>query len=280
LTLSAQDFFNYLELIRLKYGLTSLLLVYLAYILSSQQYLLTLQLIWALLAAFLVVSASSALDNYVDAPKDLVNNPDRALPRDKIKRTHALYFAIVLFALATLFSALAGLKALLISNLTIIAVFAHQFFIKKRYIYLRIIFPGLFAALVVLFGAVIGDNMYRIIWLALSLFFAVTADMLILELKSFVNKEESWLSLPKRKGRDRTALLNILFTSLFVAVSPLPYLVGILSYNYLLVMAVADLLLLYAAVKILTEEHAIRESYKLERIGIFFFLLGWMTALI
>lgn len=280
MTLSAQKVLDYFELIRLKYGLIALVLVYLAHTLPAGPQLLTPAFFFALLAAFLIVSAGSVLNNYVDVKLDLINNPERALPCDKVKRSHALYFTVSLLALATFFSALSGLKPLLISNLAIIALATYELFVKKKFHRLKVVFPGLFAALVVLFGAVLGPNPHRAAWLAILLFLAVTADVVVNELRKEVNKQERWVSLPKKVGREQTALLNVVVTSIFVAVSPIPYLTGALGSNYLLVMAVADLLLLYAAVKIITERHAVRESYKIERIGILFFLLAWMTALI
>ena len=216
----------------------------------------------AVATTVLAVAAGNAINDYFDREIDAINQPDRAIPRGAVSPRGALAFSAVLFAVAIALATLLPVAAIAIAAINLVALVTYTTVFKGT--------PGLGNALVAylvgstfLFGgAAVGSLDTPVVLAALAGVSTFTREV-IKDVEDIAgDREEGLRTLPIAIGERRALWLASGALVVAVAVSPLPYLLGTFGAAYLLVVAVADTVMLYACYEAFSDPTAAQRRFK------------------
>ncbi len=208
------------------------------------------------------VAAGNAINDYFDRDIDAINRPDRPIPRGAVSPRGALVLSAALFVLAIGFAALLPLAALAIAAVNLVALVTYTTVFKGT--------PGLGNALVsylvgstFLFGgAAVGSLDAPLVLAVLAALSTFTREV-IKDVEDLAgDREEGLRTLPVAIGARRSLWVGVATLAVAVGVSPLPYLLGTFGAVYLVVVAVADAAMLYAAYESFADPAAAQGHFK------------------
>ncbi len=216
----------------------------------------------AVVTTAIAVAAGNAINDYFDREIDAINQPNRPIPRGAVSPRGALAFSAALFAAAIGFAAFLPLAALAIAAVNLVALVTYTTVFKGT--------PGLGNALVsylvgstFLFGgAAVGGLDAPLVLAALAALSTFTREV-IKDVEDLAgDREEGLRTLPVAVGERRALWVGAGTLLVAVAVSPLPYLLGTFGAVYLVVVAVADAVMLYACYEGFSDPTAAQSRFK------------------
>jgi len=210
------------------------------------------QMTLVFLSAILITSGGFAFNDYCDWQADAIVKPDRPIPSKQISPSTVVIISAMLF--------LAGLgTALMINPLSFGIVLAdaallilYSAFLKKKWGLLSNLIVGLLIGTAFLYGE--AALLQKISVSSLSLTFMsmgsvggnILRDILGLE----GDLKTGYPTLPAKHGINPSAKIGALFFFLTVIASPIPYLVKVVSYAYLIPIVMWDCILIYSALSL------------------------------
>jgi len=261
--------FGYLELLRPK----NCLMAAFAVLIGSFLYLkLDLLLVWtpvafAVLAAFLITGAGNAINDYFDIEADKENRPKRPIPSGRVSRKGALAFSITLFVLGISLAAFTMVLAFAIAVVNSLLLVVYSWTLQHKTFFGNFTVAYLTGSTFLFGGAAVGNIQLALLFglLAGLVTFSreivkdledIEGDRKTFEKKqSFVKKAvlerftmtKEGISLKYKEG---TGLLtSAISLILAVALSPFPYLLGLVNPSYFIFVIPADLAFLACVVK-------------------------------
>ncbi len=213
-------------------------------------------------AAFLLLSAGNALNDFYDVEADRINKPARPIPSGRVKRRSALIFAVVLFTIGTGLGLSVNWAAFSIA--CIVSVFLVLYTLTlRRLLLIGNLVVGVLTGLTFISGGVavgaIGGAVIPAVFASLF----TTAREVIKDIQDVRGDGMSGLtSLAVKWGQRQAMYVSFVFLALVILVSPLPYFLGVYSVYYLICVVVGvDLILVYCMLTLLfslTEKSAAR----------------------
>ena len=223
---------------------------------------------------FLITGAGNAINDYYDRQIDAINRPDRPIPSKRIRPEMAFYYSISLFATGSILASLAGQICLLIAAFNSLLLFFYARNLKATPLlgnlsvsYLTgstFLFGGAAAGF---FGLLANQVPFGLSFLA-SMSREIAKDIEDME----GDRHGGARTLPILAGERFAAALAGFFGVAGVALSLLPS----FGIAYLLVVAMADLLLLFAVFKVIRGDAA--NSQKAIKKGMAVALLAFLAA--
>ncbi len=244
---------EYLRLTRPPNAFLMFVAVLVGVVFSEQRNFQTPHILLALLTAYGLTGSSMALNDYFDREVDAVNNPTRPIPSGSVSPGSAVALSAVLAALGLVSAVLISPQSLMVASAAFAAASAYNWKLKKT---------GLAGNMVVsftvvapfLYGSVISDGFVsgRVGVFALLAFLANTGREVI---KGMTDVEgdarRNVMTVARVRGPRAAARLGAAFYFAAVALSPLPYLMGITGPLYLPAVSLADAGFLYSCFKLL-----------------------------
>jgi geranylgeranylglycerol-phosphate geranylgeranyltransferase len=214
-------------------------------------------------AAFLLLSAGNALNDFCDVETDRINKPFRAIPSGQVKRRSALVFVVVLFAIGTglgLFvNWIAFLVAFIVSALLVLYTIR-----LRRLLLVGNVVIGILTGLTFISGGIaVGTIGGAVIPAVFALLFTAGREIVkdIQDMKG--DEAAGLLSLPIKWGQRKAIYLSFIFLALVILISPWPYFLDIYSlYYFLCVVIGVDLVLIYCMLILLA---SLREQSETRR---------------
>lgn len=190
----------------------------------------------AALCAFIIAGAGNAINDYTDVDIDRINRPARPIPSSRVSKNSALIFSISLFALGTGLSYFINLTAFAIAAFNSLLLILYSTHLQNKLFAGNIAISYLVGSSFVFGGASLGDiilpSLLGLLAFLANLSREIVKDLEDLEGDRRVGKSKG-KNLAMRYG-ERPAKLSASFTlSAAIIISPLPYLLGILSAGYL-----------------------------------------------
>jgi geranylgeranylglycerol-phosphate geranylgeranyltransferase len=201
-------------------------------------------------ATVLAVAAGNTMNDYFDREIDRINQPDRAIPRGAVTPHEALASSIVLFAGAVGFALVLPLLAVAIAVVNLLALVAYTELFKGL--------PGVGNAVVgylggstFLFGAAaVGRVTGAVVVLFALAALSTVAREIVKDVEDVAgDREEGLQTLPIAVGERAALGLAVGLLAVALVASPLPYVQATFGWPYLVVVALADLAMGYAAVE-------------------------------
>ena len=200
----------------------------------------------AVVTTMFAVGAGNAINDYFDREIDAINRPDRAIPRGAVPPRGALVFSALLFVAAVVLALTLPPAAIVIAAVNLVALVTYTKLFKGL--------PGLGNALVsylvgstFLFGGAAVGTIDTPLVLGFLAGTATFAREVIKDVEDVAGDREQGLNtLPITIGSRRSLQIATAALVVAVVVSPLPYLLGTFGAIYLVLVAAADAIMLYA----------------------------------
>ncbi len=251
----------YLELARPLNGIIAFISAWLGGMFASQgnmENLIDIRLLLVSISALVLLSAGNALNDYCDYDIDRINRPRRPLPSGRLQRTNALIFAIVLTAIGIYFGTLINRNATGIAILVFVALTCYAFYFKRTPFVGNLVVSGL-TGLTFIAGGVAIDSVQGTLVPAIFAFLFTTAREIVKDLEDTegdLKNNAKTLATLNPQMAVRTA---IGFMTSVILFSPIPYLFGLYSWHYLIVVLIGvDVVLIGLAIRLYQD--ASRES--------------------
>lgn len=251
----------YLELARPLNGIIAFISAWLGGMFASQgnmENLIDIRLLLVSISALVLLSAGNAINDYCDYDIDRINRPRRPLPSGRLQRTNALIFAIVLTAIGIYFGTLINRNATGIAILVFVALACYAFYFKRTPFVGNLVVSGL-TGLTFIAGGVAIDSVQGTLVPAIFAFLFTTAREIVKDLEDTegdLKNNAKTLATLNPQMAVRTA---IGFMTSVILFSPIPYLFGLYSWHYLIVVLIGvDVVLIGLAIRLYQD--ASRES--------------------
>jgi geranylgeranylglycerol-phosphate geranylgeranyltransferase len=224
----------------------------------------------------LFVGAGNSLNDYNDVEIDRIAHPTRPIVRGTVSRRTALLSAGVMFAICFMLSIWINLLSLAIVAMAILGMVAYELKLKRAGLAGNIMIALLVAALFEFAGAVVGraDLSFE---LALLAALATLGREIVKDIED-MEGDVARKSLPRIIGAKRAGYIALIPTLTAVALSPMPYLQNQLTYLYLFVVIIADVIFVYGGIVQLKDPRRGQKIYKLAMIvALLAFAIGVQT---
>lgn len=195
---------------------------------------------FGLLAAFIIAGAGFIINDYYDFDVDSVNRPHRPLPSGRISLRVAYRSALLLFGIGILLSVFINVYTLLIAVFNSLLLYLYAWRIKKRGGIEKNLTVSYLVASPFLFGGAVVGNVTPTLFLVLLAGLANTSREIVKDIEDFEGDRLFAMTLPTRIGFVKSTKLARGFMLAAVVLSPLPYILGILSRYYLLFVFAAN----------------------------------------
>ncbi len=229
------------------------------------------------LAAFLICGAGNAINDFYDYPIDLRQKPRRVLPRGALSLAAAKRYAHLLFITGIAISLPLGMLPLLLAAFNSALLYLYAAKLKRAWGLVKNLSVSYLTASPLLYGGAIAGDALSTLPLVLLALLANTSREIVKDIEDMQGDAESCSTLPLRLGVRKSSALAATILLAAVLLSPLPYLLGILSIYYLPVVAVADALFLLSLRALFAACPA--RSSKLMKAGMLAALLSFLAGL-
>jgi geranylgeranylglycerol-phosphate geranylgeranyltransferase len=238
-------------------------------------------LVYGFTTGFMLTAASMTINDYYDRKIDAINEPKRPIPSGLIKPKEALVFALIL--------SLAGFVAAYLIDPSYplcfaTGVIAWMLFVGYTTVGKRSGLPGNFlvsacVAIPFVFGSIVMTNTIKLnVLLFASMAFLSNTGREIT--KGIVDvegdKTENVKTLAVRYGSKSASIAAALFYLTAVALSPLPWFMGLVSFWFIPFVAVTDIGLI-ASSFILIKDHSREQARKIKKIVLLWFVFGLLA---
>jgi geranylgeranylglycerol-phosphate geranylgeranyltransferase len=238
-------------------------------------------LFFGFVTGFTLTAASMAINDYYDRVVDAINEPKRPIPSGLIKPKFALVFSSVLIVVGFAVAYLTNLGCLLA------AVVAWTIFVVYTTVGKRSGLPGNFlvsACVVIPFvygSVVLLNNLSLNVLLFASMAFLSNTGREVT--KGIVDVQGDGLrsirTLAVRFGAGYAAEVAAFFYVLAVALSPVPVVLGVVSFWFIPVVAVTDFGLVLSSV-LLLKNHSRQNARTIKQMVLIWFLFGLLAFVV
>ncbi|XRO74708.1 UbiA family prenyltransferase [Methanocaldococcus sp. 28A] len=236
---------SYLEIIRAKNCITASIGGIIGYLISENFDINILKVILVFFVVFFVCAYGNVINDIFDIEIDKINKPFRPLPSGKIKLNEAKKLSGILLIFGLTLSIFINIYTLIIAVVN--AIFLYLYAKKyKRYKPIGNFIIGYLTGSVFLFGGVAGKNVMPVIILFLCSLLSIWGREIVKDFEDMEgDKKEEVISLPIKYGKKALYFATFLIV-LAVVLSPLPYILKIFGIYYLILIAICDILFIYA----------------------------------
>ena len=217
-------------------------------------------LILGVIIVILFVGAGNSLNDFYDVEIDRVAHPKRPIVMGTISRRTALLSAGVMFAICFVTSIWINLQSLAIVVFAIIGMVLYELKLKRAGLVGNLMIALLVAALFEFAGAVVGRTDLAFV-LALLAAIATLGREIVKDIED-MEGDVARKTLPRIVGAKKAGYIALVPTFAAVALSPIPYLQNLLTYLYLLVVIVADVIFVYGGIVQLRDPKRGQKIYK------------------
>lgn len=236
--------------------------------------------LYVFVAVFFITGAGNTINDVFDAEIDKINKPHRPIPSGAIRKNDALYFSILLFVAGILTAAFIRPPetelpiALYIAaiNSVILIEYARTL---KRTPFLGNLAVGYLTGSTFLFGgAVFGVGGLWSVGILFTLsMFATLGREIVKDIEDIEgDKAMGADTLPIRIGARKSAYVAAFFGMAAMLLSPLPFMMNMVSLGYILIVGVADAIFIVAIVHMLHNNDPVASSR--------YFKIAMMVALL
>ncbi|MEM2871380.1 MAG: geranylgeranylglycerol-phosphate geranylgeranyltransferase [Candidatus Caldarchaeum sp.] len=249
----------------------------------SDSYLPSLEtIILTLATSYWLTSSSMILNDYFDREVDAVNNPSRPIPSGSVSPRSALTLSFITAGLGLSSALLTSLPCFTLALTAYSVAAAYNWRLKKTgflgnmAVSFTVVAPFLYGSLVA-GGPILG----RVVVFALLAFLANTGREVVKGMSDVAgDAKRDVRTVARVYGVEKAALVGSALYMAAVALSPLPYLLNLVSPLYLLVVAAADAGFIYSSIKLIKSPSAEqgRRQKNLTLLWMFLALVAFLTG--
>jgi len=206
--------------------------------------------VWEMALSMLVVvsftAAGNSLNDYFDREVDKAAHPERPIPSGTVTPAMARALAAILFVVSLLLSIVINPWSVVIVVTSIVVIVGYEWFLKAEGLAGNLAISWLTGALF-LFGGAAVDRL-ELAWILAALAFLATLGReIVKDIQDVEGDRGARCTLPMRIGQKNAGVLGSIAFLAAVGLSPMPYLLDLLSWVYVPVVLVADAIFIYCA---------------------------------
>lgn len=224
-------------------------------------------LLGGMACAALITAGGNTLNDFFDAEHDRLNHPRRAIPSGRISRSTALAIAWSELGMGAAAGFVVGALSGLIAVVAILLLMGYEAAGLKSAGLPGNLTISLLTALLFLLGGTIAGDPVRPASLALLAFVASLGREIIKDIED-IRGDTSRRTWPMRVGVRRAKIAAALMLGSAVLLSPLPYLLGVLSVWYLRIVAAADCAFLVTIFLLIRPARVVSRTAKLAMVSV------------
>ena len=242
----------FIELTRPPNGILMFIAVLAGVALSDTKNITLREALLSLLTAYTLNGSSMGFNDYFDIEVDKVNAPTRPIPSGIISPKEAVILSSILALIGVISAALTSIGCLIVAVSSFLAAFLYNAKLKRLGILGNIV-VSLVVAAPFIYGSVLSDGYIsiRLLTFIAPVILSNTGREVI---KGISDVEGDALrgvkSIARVHGRKTAGKLGATLYILAVAISPLPYLLHLVSWLYIPIVAMADVGFIYSAASI------------------------------
>lgn len=231
----------------------------------------------ATLAVVLTTAGGNASNDYFDQQTDAIVHPNRPLPSHRISSREALYFILLCFTGGILVAIEVNFVCFLIALLNTLVLLGYNRSIKKYGIWGNMTVSYLVGSTFLFGGAAVG-KLSPLGPLALLAFLATLSREIVKDAEDISGDQDFRTTLPLQIGQRRAVKIAGFLLVVLIALSFLPYILGILKEGYLMVVVFADAIFGYSIQSSLEDPSKGKNWLKVGMIlALIAFLVGGIT---
>ncbi len=233
---------TFMSIIRVRNCLMTFIGVIVGASFIGYQDFLSLKVMLAAIAAFILTGAGNVINDYYDYEIDKINRPDRALPSKRITKSDAWMLALTMFAIGLGLSKYVNDYCLWIAILNTAVLVAYGKYSKKMFLLSNLIVSYLVGSIFV-YGAFSNtgnvpldmDKFLLIAVISICAFFATLAREIVKDIEDMEgDRKKASTSLPIRLGEGRAHDIASTMLTIAVLASLTPFLLQPKNFNMLL----------------------------------------------
>lgn len=232
------------------------------------------EVILSMAVVVLFTAGGNSLNDYFDRETDKVAHPRRPIPSGGVKPSSALALSIVLFSSAQLLSFLVNMWSVIIVATSVLVMIGYERLLKAEGIAGNLAISWLTGALFLFGGAAVES--LELAWILAALAFLATLGReIVKDIQDIEGDRGSRRTLPMRIGSKPAGIVGSGAFLAAVALSPVPYVLELLGWEYLPVVAAADAIFIYCA---LIHFKNPEKGQKVAKLAMFVALLAFLVG--
>lgn len=244
---------SYIQILRPSNGLMAGIAVLIGFFLSSGHITFSYNLLYGMLAVFILSGAGIVINDYFDVEMDKINAPKRPIPSGKISKKGALIYSIILFVAGIGFAGLINKQCLVLACINTLLEFAYSWKAKRMFFVGNIV-DSWFVLSSFLFGSMIVTGImstsFVVIIICLLAFLSNMGREIFGDIEDIVgDKAVKAETLPVKLGAKKAGLIASFFIIAAIILSFIPLYFHLLGRYYLYIVILADILFLYSLTK-------------------------------
>jgi geranylgeranylglycerol-phosphate geranylgeranyltransferase len=232
-------------------------------------------ILYGFLTGFMLTAASMTINDYYDRAIDAINEPARPIPSGSVSTREALAFVFVLSAVGFVFAYVTSVLCLVVAVISWVVVVTYVTVGKRSGL------PGNFlvstcVAIPFIYGSITIVNQVQlsVLLFALMAFLSNTGREItkgIVDVKG--DKAQGMKTLAVRYGEKNAAVAASLFYVLAVSLTPVPWILSLVSFWFIPLVLVTDIGLV-ASSALLLKDYSRENARKIKKLVLLWFVIG------
>jgi len=240
-----------------------------------------LNILYGFVTGFTLTAASMTINDYYDRAIDAINEPSRPIPSGSVSARAALTFVFVLSAIGFVFAYITSVLCLVVAVISWVVVVTYVTVGKRSGL------PGNFlvsicVAIPFIYGSITAVNQVplSVLLFTLMAFLSNTGREItkgIVDIKG--DKAEGIKTLAVRYGEKNTAVVASLFYVSAVSLTPVPWILSLVSFWFIPLVLVTDIGLV-ASSALLLRDYSRESARKIKKLVLLLFVVGLLAYVV
>ncbi len=237
-----------------------------------------LNILYGFVTGFTLTAASMTINDYYDRAIDAINEPSRPIPSGSVSAREALAFVFVLSAVGFVFAYITSVLCLVVAIISWVVVVTYVTVGKRSGL------PGNFlvstcVAIPFIYGSitVVNHVQLSVLLFAIMAFLSNTGREItkgIVDVKG--DRAEGVKTLAVRYGEKNAAVAASLFYVLAVSLTPVPWILSLVSFWFIPLVLVTDIGLV-ASSALLLKNYSRESARKIKKLVLLWFVIGLLA---
>jgi geranylgeranylglycerol-phosphate geranylgeranyltransferase len=237
-----------------------------------------LNILYGFVTGFTLTAASMTINDYYDRAIDAINEPSRPIPSGSVSERQALAFVFVLSAIGFVFAYVTSVLCLVVAVISWVVVVTYVTVGKRSGL------PGNFlvstcVAIPFIYGSILALSQVTlsVLLFAIMAFLSNTGREItkgIVDVKG--DRAEGVKTLAVRYGEKNAAVAASLFYVLAVSLTPVPWILSLVSFWFIPLVLVTDIGLV-ASSALLLKDYSRESARKIKKLVLLWFVIGLLA---
>jgi geranylgeranylglycerol-phosphate geranylgeranyltransferase len=237
-----------------------------------------LGILYGFLTGFMLTAASMTINDYYDRAIDAINEPARPIPSGSVSTREALAFVFVLSAVGFVFAYLTSVLCLVVAVISWVVVVTYVTVGKRSglpgnfLVSTCVAIPFIYGSIIVLSQVPLSVLLFTVMAFLSNTGREITKG--IVDVKG--DRAEGVKTLAVRYGEKNAAVAASLFYVLAVSLTPVPWILSLVSFWFIPLVLVTDIGLV-ASSALLLKDYSRENARKIKKLVLLWFVIGLLA---